>query len=61
MGKELWQFVFVAAAGAVVVVLWVLFVYMPRRTGEDSSQEPPEGDRRQDHEGVSESSSPGRV
>ncbi len=51
MGPEIWQFVFVAVAGAVVVVLRVLFVYMPCRTGEDSSQEPPEGDRRQDHEG----------
>ncbi len=34
MSAELWQLAVVAAAGAVVVVLWVLFVYLPHRTGE---------------------------
>jgi hypothetical protein len=51
MGMELWQAAVVAAAGAVVVVLWVLFVYLPRRTGEDNPQEHPEEDRSHDHEG----------
>jgi hypothetical protein len=50
-GTELWQFAIVAAAGAVVIVLWVLFVYLPRRTGEDTPQEPPEEDLSHDHEG----------
>jgi hypothetical protein len=50
MVMELWQAALVAAAGAVVVVLWVLFVYLPRRTGEDNAQEPPEKDRSHDHE-----------
>jgi hypothetical protein len=53
MGMELWQAAVVAAAGAVMVVLWVLFVYLPRRTGEDTPQEPPEEDRSHDHEGGS--------
>jgi cytochrome c-type biogenesis protein CcmH/NrfF len=47
MGMELWQ----AAVVAVVVVLWVLFVYLPRRTGEDTPPEPPGEDRSHDHEG----------
>ena len=50
MGAELWQAAVVSAAGAVVVVLWVLLVYLPRRTGEDSPQEPPEEGRSHDHE-----------
>ena len=49
MTTVLWQFALLAAAG-VVVVLWVLFVYLPRRTGEDIPQEPPEEDRRPDQE-----------
>ena len=51
MGTEIWQFAIVAAAGAVVIVLWVLFIYLPRRTGEDAPQEPPEEDRSREHEG----------
>ena len=51
MSTELWQFAIAAAAGAVVIVLWVLFVYLPRRTGEDASQEPPEEDLSHEHEG----------
>ena len=53
MGTEFLQFAIAAAAGAVVIVLWVLFVYLPRRTGEDAPQEPSEEDRSQDHEGGS--------
>jgi hypothetical protein len=53
MATELWQFAIIAATGAVMVVLWVLFVYLPRRTGEDTPQEPPEEDRSHDHEGGS--------
>jgi hypothetical protein len=53
MGTELWQFAIIAAVGSVMVVLWVLFVYLPRRTGEDTMQEPPEEDRSHDHEGGS--------
>lgn len=34
MSAELWQFAAAAVALAVVVVVWVLFVYKPRRTGE---------------------------
>ena len=51
MGTELWQFAIVTAASVVVIVLWVLFVYLARRTGEDTPQEPPEVDRSHDHEG----------
>ena len=51
MGAELWQFVIVTAAIAVLIVLWILFVYLPRRTGEDTPQESPEEDRSPDHEG----------
>jgi hypothetical protein len=51
MGMELWQAAVVAAAGAVMVVVWVLFIYLPRRTGEDTLQEPSEEDRSHDHEG----------
>lgn len=51
MGMEAWQAAVVTAAGAVMVVLWVLFVYLPRHTGEDTPQEPPEEDRSHDHEG----------
>ena len=51
MGTEFWQFAIVTATGAVVIVLWVLFVYLLRRTGEDTPQEPPEEDRSHDHEG----------
>ena len=50
MGTELWQFAIVTAAG-VVIVLWVLFVYFPRRTGKDTPHEPREEDRSHDHEG----------
>jgi hypothetical protein len=53
MGTEFWQFAIAATAGAVVIVLWVMFVYLPRRTGEDAPQQPPEEDRSQDHEGGS--------
>ncbi len=49
MGTEFWQFAFVAAVGATVAILWVLFVYLPRRTGEDT----PEEGRSHDHEGDS--------
>jgi hypothetical protein len=31
---ELWQFAAAGVALAVVVALWLLFVYKPRRTGE---------------------------
>lgn len=34
MGAEMWQFVGMAAVGAVVITLWILFVYLPRNTGE---------------------------
>ena len=51
MGTEIWQFAIAAAAGAVVIVLWILFVYLPRRTGEDAPREPSEEDRSHDHEG----------
>ena len=34
MGAEMWQFAGIAGVGAVIVTLWVLFVYRPRRTGE---------------------------
>ena len=51
MGTELWQFAIVTAASVVVIVLWVLFVYLARRTGEDTPQEPREEDRSHDHEG----------
>ena len=50
MSTELWQFAIAAAAGAVVIFLWMLFVYLPRRTGEDAPQEPSEEDRSHDHE-----------
>ena len=53
MGAEFWQFAIAAAVGAVMIVLWILFVYLPRRTGEDAPQQPPEEDRLQDHEGGS--------
>ena len=53
MGTEFWQFAFVAAAGATVAILWVLFVYLPSRTGEDTPQEPFEEGRSHDREGDS--------
>lgn len=34
MGAEMWQFAGMAGAGVVVVALWILLVYRPRRTGE---------------------------
>lgn len=34
MSAEMWQFAGVAGVGAGIVILWVLFVYRPRRTGE---------------------------
>ena len=51
MGTELWQFVAAAAAGVGVIFLWIMFVYLPRRTGEDEPREPPEKATAQDHEG----------
>lgn len=45
MGTELWQFVTVVAAGMVVILLWILFIYLPRRTGEDDLRNPAEEDR----------------
>ena len=51
MSTELWQIAIAASAGAVVIFLWILFVYLPRRTGEDAPQEPSEEDRSHDHEG----------
>jgi hypothetical protein len=51
VGTEIWQFALAAAAGAVVIVLWILFVYLPRRTGEDAPRAPSEEDRSHDHEG----------
>ncbi len=35
MDAELWQF-------AGVIALWIVFVYLPRRTAEDDPQNPPE-------------------
>ncbi len=34
MGAEMWQFAGMAGVVAGIVVLWVLFIYRPRRTGE---------------------------
>ncbi len=51
MDTELWQFAIATAAGVVVIVLWILFVYLPRRTGEDAPQKPPEEDHSHDHKG----------
>lgn len=34
MSAEVWQFIGAAAVGAVAVTLWILFVYLPRNTGE---------------------------
>ena len=42
MGTELWQFVAAASVGLGVVFLWIMLVYLPRRTGEDEPQEPAE-------------------
>ena len=51
MGTELWQFAMAAAAATVIIFLWILFVYLPRRTGEDAPQEHSEEDRSHDREG----------
>ena len=58
MGTEIWQFAIAAAAGAVMIVLWILLVYLPRRTGEDAPQEPLEEDRSHVPRAVLASSSP---
>ena len=50
MGTELWQFAAMTVAGIGVVALWIMFVYLPRRTGEDTLPEPPKEDLPQDHE-----------
>jgi hypothetical protein len=50
MGMELWQFAAMTAAGIGVIALWIMFVYIPRRTGEDTPPELPKEDRPQDHE-----------
>ena len=47
MSAEMWQFAGMAGVVAGIVVLWVMFVYQPRRTGEgtppvDSVDEGPE-------------------
>ena len=54
MSTELWQFAVMVVAGATAIVLWIPFVYLPRRTGEDAPQEPPEENTPQDHDGGSE-------
>lgn len=51
MGTELWQFVAAASVGLGVVFLWIMLVYLPRRTGEDEPQEPAEQATTQEHEG----------
>ena len=55
VATELWQFVAAAGAGLGVVFLWLMFVYLPRRTGEDEPQEPAEKAAPQDHKGNSSS------
>ena len=46
MGTEIWQFAGMAAAGAVIVTLWILFVYRPRRTGEGTPPVDPSGEEK---------------
>ncbi|MBA4115030.1 MAG: hypothetical protein H0X71_01035 [Rubrobacter sp.] len=50
MGTEPWQFVAMIAVGIGVVALWIMFVYIPRRTGEDTPPEPSKEDLPQSHE-----------
>jgi len=45
LSAEIWQFVAVAAVGAVVVLLWLLLVYLPRRTGEGGGRRSAEDTR----------------
>lgn len=40
MSAELWQFAAVGGIGAVIVLLWLFVVYLPRRTGEGSKRNP---------------------
>ena len=45
MGMELWQFAVMVVVGAGVIALWITFVYLPRRTGEEEPQNIPEEPR----------------
>jgi len=48
LSAEVWQFVVAAVAGVVVILLWLIFIYLPRWTGENgSSRSRKEG--RKDH------------
>ena len=35
MSAEVWQLAVAAGIGAVIILLWLFLVYLPRRTGED--------------------------
>ena len=34
MSGEVWQFILIGGAGAVIAVLWLFIIYLPRRTAE---------------------------
>lgn len=41
MSAEIWQFLIAAGLGATVALLWIIFVYRPRRTGEGEGSHTP--------------------
>lgn len=34
MSGEVWQFILMGGAGAMIAVLWLFIIYLPRRTAE---------------------------